>query len=176
MVRQQISISVPEELHERLEEYRDILNLSEIFRDALVVKLGEIEARRKDPKTMTLIERLKKEKKELEDESIQAGKSYFDQYLENLPYEQFKKLAEIVITTEIQVIHYRRPQLPAPPAAVHTLDTPPDDLWNQVCKITETNYRDWKKALKGWDKGQFIIGFLDRAKERWGEIQEKLND
>lgn len=157
-MRQQISISVSEELYRRLEEYRESLNLSEVFRDAIQARLDEIESRRKDPKTMTVIERLKKEKKELGDDSIQAGKKAFDAYLANTSYSELLKLLDV--QTEPDTSNW---------------NLTPDDVWDQLYEVTDTDWRDWEKDIEGLDKEKFILGFFDRLHERWEtELKEQL--
>jgi hypothetical protein len=149
MVRQQISISVPEELHQRLEEYRDTLNISEICREALGAKLDEIESRRKDKKNMTVIARLKKEKHDLDNASLQAGREAFDLDLEKLPYKTLLDLTAISLSQNWGDSDYPLNRL----MEILELDKFQDDLW--------------KERLESFERVQFALGYIKRAQERW---------
>jgi hypothetical protein len=156
-VRQQISISVPEELHKRLEKYRESINLSEIFRAALSAKLDEIESRRKDKKMETVIEKLRREKKEYENEAYQAGQKSFDDSMANWSYVDLLKL----VAAEW-------------PSSTNWRNQEEGDMWGMLLAISETDESDWAE-VEGLDKQIFASGFLARAKERWEtEIKDQL--
>jgi len=63
-----ISISIPEKLHERLQNLKDRINVSKLCQDAILKEIDRMEAFfkrvHKSPKTEKIIERLSKEKSE----------------------------------------------------------------------------------------------------------------
>lgn len=72
-----ITISVPDFLHEKMEAWRDTFNLSRIFQDAVsnaIKKKEDIRKRMKEDLSIPeIIERLKKEKQEVEDDCFERG-------------------------------------------------------------------------------------------------------
>jgi len=149
MVRQQISISVSEALHLRLQEYRDAINISEICREALGAKLDEIESRKKEQKNMSVIARLKKEKHDLDNASLQAGREAFDLDLEKLPYKTLVEITGISLSQNWVDSDYPLNRL----MDILELDKFQDDLW--------------KGRLESFERAQFALGYIKRAQERW---------
>ena len=167
MVRQQISISISPELHRRLEEYRDSINISEICRGALTEKLDEIESRRKGKKQMTLVARLQKEKRVVTDDAYKLGQKQLDADLEHLSYVDIQRLLgqpftmkgrELYLTVERMAPKTRTARIPALP--LPGLPGEKSKEYTQQCS-------SWPSLPNEVSERSFVKGYLDRLKERW---------
>jgi hypothetical protein len=86
-----ISISIPEKLHERLQNLKDKINVSKLCQDAILKEIKKIEDFRKrihkSPKTDKIIERLSKEMNESEGLVYERGRKDGEQWAKTAHYD-----------------------------------------------------------------------------------------
>jgi hypothetical protein len=150
MPRQAITVSVPEGLHKRLEPYRDRLNISQICQEALIARLDAIDAQRKDKRRMSVIERLRREKRELLDRDFNNGKEGFKRRLPHLSYGTIRRLANFNLE-----LAYADPS---------------DVMWRHITSVIETRGKDWEKEIGADDSEMWARGFIEAAQETLEEV------
>jgi len=156
MVRQTMTISIPADLHERLAKYKENLNVSGICQVALIDRINELESRKRSKATMTVVERLKQERKNFVNESYRAGQEAFDSDLEHTSYAQ---LIGLVKVTE------------------EGREGAGYNLYDSLLEITGLSAGDWEDTLEGQDVEAFCRGYFDRAAERWRtELRDQIED
>lgn len=89
-----ITISVPDELYEKMKEWKSSLNFSKVFQNAVSVMIGKKEALtskiRKEIDLSSVVDRLKKEKIELEFNIIEWGKNDGLEWCKTAHYRQLQ--------------------------------------------------------------------------------------
>jgi hypothetical protein len=93
-----VTLSVPKDLSEKMEQWKDKFNFSSVFQEAISKEINKKESYAKKIKenaTMeTVIERLKKEKMEEENEFYEIGKTDGLQWSKGASYRELKYAAE----------------------------------------------------------------------------------
>lgn len=94
MMTKKITISVSDELHEKMMKWKDSFNFSKVFQDAisgLIQKKEDFQKRLKGDETMPeIIERLKREKAEAENQWFDTGKNDGIDFAKSTSYEELR--------------------------------------------------------------------------------------
>jgi hypothetical protein len=89
-----VTISVPDELHQKMEKWRKTVNFSKVFQEAvsnLIQKKEDFQKRLKvDSNMAEIIERLKREKKEAEEQWFDQGKNDGLEFAKSADYEMLQ--------------------------------------------------------------------------------------
>lgn len=152
-----ITISVPDELHKKMEKWKQVFNFSGVFQKAIQEKIRRHEDFKKrtegDPKMKEIIERLSSEKKEAEENWFNWGKEDGLEWGKSAHYD------------EIQLAVNGRED---PESVVHELSDDSDFLDGYL-----DYYRERERGINDlpadWERG-FIAGICDF----WDEVADKL--
>ncbi|MCP4115139.1 MAG: hypothetical protein GY737_06960 [Desulfobacteraceae bacterium] len=153
-----ITLSIPDMLHEKLEEWRQSFNLSKMFQDALsdaIQKKEEFQKRLQDDITMSeTIERLKQEKR------LSEGN-----YVENGRIEGFRWAKSAHYDDLMYALNFDSPTAMASDERLSA-------------SFGETIASDYLMEKSGEDLNKhtrlFLEGWLKGVNEFWNEIKEKL--
>jgi post-segregation antitoxin (ccd killing protein) len=96
---ERITVTVPRDLFNRLQEVKDGINISRVCQEglAMAVKLEEIKNRKGDDTMKALAEKLKVQKKASQKQDKEAGFEAGHERALEFDYEDFKKLEEIAV-------------------------------------------------------------------------------
>lgn len=153
-----VTISIPDMLHEKLEQWRESFNLSKMFQDAVVdaiQKKEEFQKRiREDLDLGQIVERLRREKMQSETNSLEAGKNDGICWAKTAHYDDLQ-----------YALHWSEPENVAKdPVLGHYFTTNPT-----LTRLTHNNtYSDTKYALS------YLRGWRQGVAQFWEEIREKL--
>ena len=153
-----ITLSIPDMLHEKMEEWRKSFNLSKMFQDALteaIHRKEEFQRRMQEDANMSeIIERLRREKKLSEGNYSENGRVQGLQWAKTARYDDLMHVLELNSAAQIagdtMLYHYFADIVSADPH----LELSGDNL-NKYTKL----------FLEGWRKG---------LSEFWNEIKEKI--
>jgi post-segregation antitoxin (ccd killing protein) len=171
-----INVSVPDDLFEKIQIYKDEINLSGIFQKAISEKIEskekyqKLRAKKERQKDEKIMARLKKQRDELETFSYESGKEHGYELATTLSYRDLQYITKLKINKHTNV---------------RELDCGFDDYFdenifkarkgdkifnsNLVYDIDDINDSTLSKPflqwLKGWQEG--IIDF-------WKEVEKKL--
>jgi predicted CopG family antitoxin len=160
-----ITISVPDELHEKMQEWKKSLNFSRIFQEAvsdLIQKKEDFNRRLKeDPKMSEIIERLRKEKQESETEWFDQGKQDGTDWAKSSHYSEIKEALDFEFENGW-------PNSKAVGEHLEHLrnDTEPEDEYYQLFGDNR-----WELSESGL---KYLEGFKKGILEFWDEIKNKL--
>ena len=161
-----ITISVPDELHEKMQEWKKSLNFSRIFQEAisdLIQKKDNFKKRLKeDPDMEAIIERLRKEKQESENEWFDQGKQDGIDWAKNSHYSEIKEALDFEFETN------GWPNCKAVGEYLEHLrsDTELEEEYYQLFGDNR-----WELSLMGL---KYLEGFKKGILEFWNEIKDKL--
>ena len=174
-----ISISIPDPLHERLQNLKDKINVSKICQDAIskeVQKIEDFQKRiRKSPKTEKTIQRLSKERNESEGLVYERGKKDGEEWAKIAHYDDLygavcREEDEDIINSnpmtdlEQEILDYLFDKYKIEPKG----DEPFEDYINQVLPVKVHSHNFYLYTLsyrRGWYQG--ILDF-------WNEIKDKI--
>lgn len=159
-----VTISVPDDLYEKMSQWRDSFNFSRIFQQAItgaIRKRERFRASLKDDLDMSaIVERLKREKKELEKNFREIGKR---DSLEWIKTAHFK---------EINYVLSWKP--PKNPCSDETLG----DYFSHALKLDRLK-KKFNLAHAQDNFSEFIAKYLDGWKEGvqdfWHEVKDRVN-
>jgi len=146
-----ITVSVPDELHERMMVCKDSFNFSQVFQNAisdLIQKREDFQKRLKGDENMNaVIERLKKEKEESENVLFETGKN------EGLRWAKMSHYDELMV-----IVNVENDKIPFQKLA--EIDYGNEDFFSDQEHPIDEN---------------FEAGFVEGVKEFYDEIQAKLD-
>jgi hypothetical protein len=161
-----VTISVPEELHEKMTTYRDRFNFSEVFRKAISKEIQSIESFLKGKKeeiNMTaVIERLQKEKNEVETNWFDEGKKDGFDWCADAHYSEI---------LEARILEVEGNGWPKCNSVVEHLEHLRDESppWEKYGELFGDNR--WELSPLGL---KYIKGFKSGVSEFWNEVKDKL--
>lgn len=139
-----LTVSVPQDLHARLENWRDRLNISRVCQEALERELRRLEELPEDAKALTgLVERLAREKADGERHWFSQGVSDGMNWTRRAAYADLRAAVE---TTE---------------------PTPPVDI---AIRNGMSSYTD----VAGFDEESYVGGWRFAASEVWRRVKTKI--
>lgn len=153
-----ITLSIPDMLHEKMEDWRQSFNLSKMFQDALteaIHKKEEFQRRLQEDQNMSdIIERLRKEKKQSEGSFFETGKLKGVQWAKHAHYDDLIHVVDTGSPGEL---------LQTGPAASELSALLEKEQFNEApwAKLD----RSARLLMEGWHRG--VMDF-------WTEIKEKL--
>lgn len=153
-----VTISIPDMLHEKLENWRESFNLSKMFQDAVVEaiqKKEEFQKRiREDLDLGQIIERLRREKMQSEQNSLESGRKDGIHWAKTAHYDDLQ-----------YALHWSDMENAAKDTVLgHYFTTNPTlSRLQQSSTYSGTQYA--LNYLQGWKQG--VVQF-------WEEIREKL--
>jgi len=168
-----ITISVPDELHEKMEKWKDSFNFSKVFQDAIseaIQKKENFQKRLTEVSTMEqVIERLKKEKTEAESDYFEQGKGDGLDWAKTASYEDL-----LYGATKFEPINE---------FSEHFISYDPErnevlgDYFKEI--IEENESMGFIETMPGnWVPNEFFNaweeGWATGIREFWAEIQDKL--
>lgn len=150
-----VTLSVPDELMNRIEAVKDRVNMSRVFQAAITARVEQLEHLKKqateDTNMLEIIERLKTEKVQAEDQSYERGREAGLRLAKTLPYSDLRYAAEEYELTD-----------------------------NFSCAIEDSVFGDYIKD-EIQDEPDYVInftrwekGFLDAIQAFWAEVKEKI--
>ena len=155
---QKITLSIPDMLHEKLKEWRDSFNFSQMFQEAVTEAIQKKEEFKKriseDLDMPDIIRRLKQEKMIWEKKFFKAGKKEGNQWARSAHFEDLIYVLSLEDTYQlIQDNQYK-------------------DYFERV-------YEDYDLASYSFDGGfdhekQFVDGWFKGIAEFWSQVREKL--
>jgi hypothetical protein len=169
-----ITVSVPDELHEKMETWKNSFNYSKVFQEAIssaIQKKVEFKNRLKEKTTMEqVIERLKQEKTE-------SNKDWFDQgKLDALDWAKAASYEDLLYAINWEPMN-------SIGATVSSYDpTQDENLGGYFQDILEIEYKDVMRMIEtgnynyipndifaAWEEG-----WVEGVSEFWGEIKNKI--
>ena len=154
-----ITISVSDELHEKMMEWKDSFNFSQVFQNAisgLIQKKEDFQKRLKGDENMTaIIERLKKEKGESEHEWFEIGKD------KGLQWAKLAHWDELML-----IIDMEGNEIPI--EKLTEIESANEDWFDDEV----FNLYPLFKGTKAY--GIFEAGFIDGVVEFYDEIKDKI--
>jgi len=157
LLSQRLTISVPDELYERLQAVKDSLNISQVCQVAIEkqVKLLEIKSMSTDTKEK-LIQRLKNTRQEFLEQEREKGADYAAAILESdsLTYRDFMTLKESFSLMN-QGVKLRLAYLP---------EWAREEIQNSV--------EEQDDAIL--DEDMFLNGYLSTLQEAWEEVKGEV--
>lgn len=103
-----VTISVSDDLYEKMQKWKDSLNFSGIFQEAISSRIEKKEKyenfkqqTKEDLDMDKTIERLKKQKAESQKEFFEAGKKDGYEYAKNMDYDDFQYVLQYETTNEL---------------------------------------------------------------------------
>jgi len=162
-----ITISVPDKLHEKMMEWKDSFNFSQVFQNAisdLIQKKEDFQKRLKGDEKMTeIVERLKREKEESEHEWFEQGKTDGLEFAKNIDYETLKYALNWKPMKELPgIIFDYDPTKDEYLGEQFSIAFDEYDQFNFEENIPNDFYIEWEA---GWKEG--VIEF-------WNEIKDKI--
>lgn len=153
-----ITLSIPDMLHEKMEEWRRSFNLSKMFQDALseaIQKKEEFQRRLQEDATMSeIIERLKQEKKMSEGNYVNRGKNDGVAWAKTAHYDDLMHAVELDTSSKLAMDVRMAPHVCRKIATDPVMDITPEGL-NKYARL----------YVDGWRKGIY---------EFWNAIKEKI--
>ena len=153
-----VTISIPDMLHEKLEQWRESFNLSKMFQDAVVEAIQrkeEFQKRIKEDLDLgQIIERLRSEKMQSETNSLEAGKNDGIRWAKTAHYDDLQYAlhwSDLENATKDSILgHYFTTN-------------------SSLNRLLQSNtYCDTKYALS------YLNGWKQGVEQFWEEIREKL--
>ncbi len=155
-----ITLSIPDMLHEKMEEWRKSFNLSKMFQDALteaINKKEEFQRRlQEDINTSEIIERLRREKMQSEGNYAERGKSEGLQWAKRAHYDDLMYALDLNSANENDIPNDAR-------LGMYFTETINSDDLMETSADGVNKYA--KLFLESWSKG---------LSEFWNEIKEKI--
>ena len=153
-----ITLSIPDMLHEKMEEWRKSFNLSKMFQDTLTDAIQKKEAfqrrLREDHDVTDIIERLRYEKMQSEGNYSENGKKEGIEWVKNAHYDDLLYVLDLppllTMVTDPRLEGYFSPLIAKDPL----MEFSPEGI-NKYTKL----------FIEGWHKG--VLEF-------WNEIKEKI--
>jgi len=166
-----ITISIPDELHEKMDQWREAFNFSKIFQDTIseaIKKKENFKKRLKEVTTMEqVIERLKKERNE-------ADKSYSEKGKEDgLEWAKVASYEELLYAIKWEPMNEQPGLIGYDPTRDEVLGDYFGDIMedNESMGFVEKTYGNFlpNSFFAAWEEG-----WVEGIKEFWGEIKDKL--
>ena len=160
-----ITISVPDELHEKMNEWRSSFNFSQVFQEAISKKISNKEkflSEREVIKDMdAIIERLREEKLEAEGDWFEVGKEDGFDWAAFADYKEIQsalnmEIGEDGFPDDSELAEYFQNYFDMDGMAEAT-------EWNDKYRRTEPNEQG-QKFIEGWKIG--VEEFWDRVKDK----------
>lgn len=174
------SVSVPDELGERIEKWKHKVSPSAVFKDAMGKAIDSeerFENKLKGDNMEAIIERLKAEKKDAENNYRQDGKEYGLEWAKNAKYKAIRRLLSEKEGIEEFFYNYWRVDsdyvfgkekyvIVANDVVEHMKEDP------ILREVSEAH------GMTGWYLGnegsEWFIGFLEGVQAFWDEVEYKL--
>ena len=158
-----ITISVPDELHDKMQTYKNEFNFSKIFQETMadqIKRKEDFQRRLKEDVDMgATIERLKRQKAELEQDLYEVGKK------EGLRFAQSAHYEDLVKAIDLEIIHGTTRDI---------FDTELfEDYFNE---IEEGLGFETRLDIGGItdEFSQYVQGWLEGVQAFWNEVCDKL--
>lgn len=158
-----ITISVPDELHEKMKEWKSVLNFSKVFQNAVTAMIRKKETLKnkfmEEIDLSSIVDRLKKEKLEFESNIMESGKK------DGLEWSKTAHYRELQYALSWNPVGNPAKDEELGDYFAHKFALYTDRLFetgkmaqNRICSFSE-------KYLKGWKEGVEIF---------WNEVKDKL--
>ncbi len=155
---ERINITVPNNLHERLQAVRDSINISRICQEAIeqAVALEEIKMKALSNKEK-VIERLRLERQESEQEWFDCGRADGLKDSENLSYDDFQQLLDLYEGKNELERH---------------------GSWIKVRQFPEDFHELLQERIGGYSpkpvENIYLAGWIDGVTDFWNEIEAEI--
>jgi hypothetical protein len=143
---QNINISLPEELFERLKEVKNQINVSGVCQNALETEIEFCELKMKGS-TMSTIERLTRQKEQFDEKYIEQGKAAGIKDAGEMDYED---LMEVVNANE----------------RIYKTDYYQNEMEDQLKEISNDD--------PAFNEDKYLEGWVEGVNEFWEEIKDEL--
>lgn len=142
---QRINITVPDDLHARLQKWRERVNVSAICQEALEKEVSRLEAVPSHIEDLDeVVARLRREKEEYERESFEKGLQFGLEWARSARYLQLKRWVRVWEREKRSIAAGRMDRVPDVPD--------PDDLfWEELGEDWHTSFRDWDQLATDTD-------------------------
>lgn len=155
---ERINITVPNDLHERLQAVRDRINISRICQEAIeqAVALEEIKMKALSNKEK-VIERLRLERQKSEDDWFEAGRTDGLRDSENLSYDDFQEILDLY-QAKNELEKY--------------------DQWIEINQFPEDFHELLEERMGGYSpkpiKKTYLAGWIEGVTDFWNEIEAEI--
>ncbi|MFC2095439.1 hypothetical protein ACFLSW_03260 [Candidatus Bipolaricaulota bacterium] len=155
-----VTLYIPDSLHQRLEQHRSQINASAILQHALERELSSLEAASGlgADEMDVAVQRLLAEKEMLEGRSREHGQAEGLKWALSAPYEQLARVA----------LGYRRSKKKI---RGHPIEAA--QLLKRACAATWESIDKPEKSAPMVEKGAFCLGFLDGVMRVWERLQQE---
>jgi hypothetical protein len=158
-VAERITITIPDDLHKRLQVVKENLNVSALCQKAIeqAVRLEEIKKMTDIPARERVIERLRIERQKSEEEWFDCGKSDGLKDAEDLSYEDFEQLWKLY-DSKIEIQRY--------------------DTWIELHRFPEELQEFLQGRMHGYSpkpiEYSYLAGWIDGVTDFWDEIKDEI--
>jgi len=170
-VTKKITISVPDELHEKMEKWKDSYNFSRVFQEAIGEKIQRKEAFQErlkgDPDMEAIVERLKQEKLSLETDRHESGKNDGLRWAKSADYEDL----QYVLGWNPDNDSWNHGKLPHD---LHEQNESLDDYFNEIIESDSLLEYDSYTGEPTSHLTEYVAGWTEGVAEFWNEIESKL--
>lgn len=160
------TISIPDDLHEKMERWKSEFNYSRIFQETISQLIESKERIRESASMEEIIERLRKEKKEGEHVYYEEGKEFGANWVKKAHYDEIQLMLETDPETGGN----------STDSDDDTWESIEDDLKQQFEYDTKMNF-DNDSYSGRWLNSKaekFFSGWKDAVAEFWEEIKNKI--
>ncbi len=155
-----VTLSVSDELSERMEKWKDAFNYSGIFQEAVTVTIQRKEDFQKrlkeDPKMEQIIERLKKEREESEQDLLVLAKDWGLEWAKLAHYDELRSIVKSPNSSNTAYIMFMTDQ------------TTENYEW-----LME-NLEQYEMVVQDDLDESFFEAFAEGVEEFWNEVEDKL--
>lgn len=173
-----LNVSVPDDVYVKMQEWKDTLNFSGIFKKAMSEaiekkeKYKDFKQKTKEAINMdTVIERLKKEKSESHKDAFDEGKKDGYEYAKSATYDEFQYVLQYE-TLRNRILKFDNRGYPHPPE---------DEVFGDY--FAERIEQHMANNLSTWDNmgdlpDEYFVeweaGFIEGIKDFWEEVKDKI--
>jgi len=157
-----VTISVPDDLHEKMQEWKDAFNYSGIFQEAVKKAIARKESfqkkiREENPTMEQVVERLRMEKEESEESWFQNGK---DEGLIFAKLSHYDAIKLVVDASDLDDIEKQLREYD---------ETYWDEKYRELRQELDTDYLEGELRYYEWQRG-----FIQGVTEFWDEVKELI--
>ena len=162
---QKVTISVPDELHERMQKWKGSMNFSRIFQDSIstIIQKKEDFLKRitEDPKMNEIIERLRQEKEKSQNDWFEIGEKEGLEWVKHASYDEI----QIALSDETREAISNDESIIDMLIEYDAIDA---DWYNDFIESKYRLSRDSPFTL------YFERGFMSGVQKFWDEVKDKI--
>jgi hypothetical protein len=165
-----VSITMSDELYERLSKVRDNFSISGICQEALDREIKIEELAKKESNEETIIARLRLEKEKLQLSSRQEGQQIGIINAKSMPYTEIRAFVDLK-----DLYYYEKEEDYEEGETIKSLIA---HLCTPLPKEKEQEFEDYFRGIRweGKDLRQYFIGFVNGVVSFYESIKEKIGD